>query len=76
MSLGPARVVKDGKAYNYSRMVAELLTCDTCGTVFMTHVATGFGAVLMEDDNREMCAGCQEIVSNLQTAESQVGPWN
>lgn len=65
----PFRVTKDEVQYDYKRLVVDILQCDTCQTVFMTHVPTGFGVVLTSDPKSEFCLGCVEVMNSLDVRE-------
>jgi hypothetical protein len=62
--LGPKFVDVDNVRYNYKRALVEHLMCETCGSMFITHVATGKGAFFVQDHMKEKdaCPGCQEIL--------------
>ena len=63
--MGPAGFTIDGQEYAYKRMLMEILMCQTCSGIFVTHLPTGIGALMTEKETSELCAGCQEISRNL-----------
>lgn len=69
----PAVFTVGDVVYNYSRMMAEILTCQTCPTTFITHITTGFGAVLSQKDDVEFCPGCLEIIHQLEIRDESGG---
>ncbi len=67
--IGPKTVDVDGQRYDYKRRLLEILECQTCPGVFLTHVPTGQGQYLSEKADSPMCAGCNEILRNLEITE-------
>jgi hypothetical protein len=65
----PMIVLAEGQQYTYKRYVIEYLECETCKTTFVTHVASGFGKVLTEEDDTELCEGCVEVCKQLELQE-------
>jgi hypothetical protein len=67
--IGPKVVDVDGQRYDYKRRLLEILECQTCTGVFLTHVPTGKGQLLAEKEDSVLCAGCNEIMRNLEITE-------
>ena len=67
----PKIVIVEDVQYDYTRLVAEILTCLTCKSVFFTHVTTGRGAFFIEDDKEmeDVCAGCKEMLASQDITE-------
>lgn len=73
--IGPKTVTVEDVAYDYTRFLAEILDCLTCGSRFMTHVVTGIGVFLVPDDKTEAdaCPGCLEMLRSQDVMEPVYG---
>lgn len=63
-----------GKRYTYRRVVAEILTCETCQCTFLTQIPSGRGAFLSPSDTTVPCPACTEICSELLIDEQKITP--
>ena len=71
-AFGPKRVNVEGVSYDYRRFVLEIMECLTCKAVFQTHIPSGSG-VLMAEEDAELCPGCEEVCRNLDLTEKNGG---